>query len=84
MLVDKYLKSIKDQRTDLIEYVDLEDVGSEPSEEEKSIAKRYGVTATPVLRVIKGDDEDCVLEEFIGGLSITQNIRRTFDKYCYD
>ena len=37
MLVDKYLKSIKDQRTDLIEYVDLEDVGSEPSEEEKAI-----------------------------------------------
>ena len=43
--------------------------------------KKYGVTATPVLLIIKGDDEDCVLEELVGGLNITQNIRRLWDKY---
>ena len=39
------------------------------------------MTATPVLLIIKGDDEDCVLEELVGGLNITQNIRRLWDKY---
>jgi len=41
------------------------------------------VTATPVLLVIKGDDEDCVLEELVGGMNITQNIRRLWETY-YD
>ena len=59
MLVDKYLNAIKDQRIDLIEYVDLEDVGTSPSEENLAIAKKYGVTATPVLVVT--DSEGCLL-----------------------
>ena len=79
MLVDKYLNAIKDQRIDLIEYVDLEDVGTSPSEENLAIAKKYGVTATPVLVVT--DSEGNKLEEYIGGMGITQNIRKVFDQY---
>ena len=80
MLVDKYMRSIKDERTSLLEKVDLEDVGSTPSEEAAATAKRYGVTATPVLVVT--DDEGNKLEEYTGGLGITQNIRKVFDKYA--
>ena len=80
-LVDKYFKSIKID-TDMIEYIDLEDFGSTPSQEAVDIAKRYGVTATPVLLVVKGDDEDCVIEEQVGGLNITQNIKRLIEKYA--
>jgi thioredoxin-related protein len=80
MLVDKYLNAIKDQRIDLIEYVDLEDVGTSPSEENLAIAKKYGVTATPVLVVT--DSEGNKLEEYIGGMGITQNIRKLFDQYA--
>jgi len=80
MLVDKYMKSIKDERTSLLEKVDLEDVGTTPSEEASAIAKKYGVTATPVLVVT--DDEGNKLEEYIGGMGITQNIRKVFDKYA--
>ena len=79
MLVDKYLNAIKDQRIDLIEYVDLEDVGTSPSEENLAIAKKYGVTATPVLVVT--DSEGNKLEEYIGGMGITQNIRKVFNQY---
>ena len=80
MLVDKYMRSIKDERTSLLEKVDLEDVGSTPSEEAAATAKKYGVTATPVLVVT--DDEGNKLEEYIGGMGITQNIRKVFDKYA--
>ena len=80
MLVDKYMRSIKDERTSLLEKVDLEDVGSTPSAEAAATAKKYGVTATPVLVVI--DDEGNKLEEYIGGMRITQNIRKVFDKYA--
>jgi thioredoxin-related protein len=80
MLVDKYMKSIKDNRTDLIEKIDLEDVGPEPIPQDNlDLAKYFGVTATPVLIVVDEDGEK--LEEFIGGMAITQNIRKTFDKY---
>jgi len=80
MLVDKYMRSIKDERTSLLEKVDLEDVGSTPSSEAAATAKKYGVTATPVLVVT--DDEGNKLEEYIGGMGITQNIRKVFDKYA--
>ena len=79
MLVDKYMRSINDERTSLLEKVDLEDVGSTPSVEAAATAKKYGVTATPVLVVT--DDEGNKLEEYMGGLGITQNIRKVFDKY---
>ena len=80
-LVEKYFKSIKVD-TSMIEYVDLEDFGSTPSQEAVDLAKRYGVTATPVLVIVKGDDDDCVLEEHVGGMNITQNIRRCVEKYA--
>ena len=79
-LVDKYMRSIKDERTSLIEKVDLEDFSDVPIPEENlALAKQYGVTATPVLIVT--DDAGEKLESFTGGMQITQNIRKTFDKY---
>jgi len=81
MLVDKYMISIKDERTSLLEKVDLEDVSDIPiSQENLDLAKRYGVTATPVLIIT--DEEGNKLEEFVGGMGITQNIRKMFDKYA--
>jgi len=81
MLVDKYMISIKDDRTSLLEKVDLEDVSDIPiSQENLDLAKRYGVTATPVLIIT--DEEGNKLEEFVGGMGITQNIRKMFDKYA--
>ena len=79
-LVDKYMKSIKDERTSLIEKVDLEDVSDTPIPQENlDLAKKYNVTATPVLIIV--DDEEQLLETYTGGMGITQNIRKLFDKY---
>ena len=81
MLVDKYMRSIKDERTSLLEKVDLEDVSSVPIPQENlDLAKRYGVTATPVLIIT--DEQGNKLEEFTGGMGITQNIRKMFDQYA--
>ena len=81
MLVDKYMRSIKDERTSLLEKVDLEDVSDVPIPQENlDLAKQYGVTATPVLVIVDGEGNK--LEEFIGGMGITQNIRKMFDKYA--
>ena len=81
MLVDKYMRSIKDDRTSLLEKVDLEDVSDTPIPQENlDLAKRYGVTATPVLIIT--DEEGNKLEEFIGGMGITQNIRKMFNQYA--
>ena len=78
MLVDKYLNSIKEDRKEHIIYVDLEDVGSTPSEESIELARKYGVTATPVLIAV---DDNGEYETYVGGMSITQNIRKIYDKY---
>ena len=81
MLVDKYMRSIKDERTSLLEKVDLEDVSDTPIPQENlDLAKQYGVTATPVLIIV--DENGNKLEEFVGGLGITQNIRKMFDQYA--
>jgi thioredoxin-related protein len=73
--------SIKDERTSLLEKVDLEDVSDVPIPQENlDLAKRYSVTATPVLVIVDEDGEK--LEEFTGGMGITQNIRKMFDKYA--
>ena len=82
MLVDKYLNTLNDSRQQHITYVDLEDVGSTPSKENVDLAKKYGVTATPVL--IVASPNGTLLEEKIGGMQITQNIRKLFDKYLTD
>ena len=59
-------------------YVDLEDVGSTPSQENVELARKYGVTATPVVVAV---DDGGEFETYIGGLQITQNIRKIYDKY---
>ena len=78
MLVDKYLNSINDDRKEHITYVDLEDVGSTPSQENIELARKYGVTATPVMVAV---DDDGEFETYVGGMPITQNIRKIYDKY---
>ena len=80
-LVDKYMNSIKDERTSLLEKVDLEDFSDIPIPQENlDLAKKYGVTATPVL--IVASPNGTLLEEKVGGMQITQNIRKLFDQYA--
>ena len=79
-LVKKYFKSIKDERTSVIEEVYLDDFADTPIPQENlDLAKKYNVTATPVLIIV--DDEEQLLETYTGGMGITQNIRKLFDKY---
>ena len=79
-LVKRYITALKDPRESIIEEVYLEDVSDEPIPEENlALAKKYGVTATPVLVITDENGEH--LETFIGGLPITQNFRKVFDKY---
>ena len=79
-LVKRYINALKDDRTSIIQEVFLEDFSDEPIPEENlALAKKYGVTATPVLVVADGNGE--LLETYTGGMGITQNIRKLFDKY---
>ena len=79
-LVKRYIGALEDSRESVIEEIYLEDVSDVPiSEENLSLAKKYGVTATPVLVIVDGDGE--LLETYIGGLPITQNIRKLWEKY---
>ena len=79
-LVKKYITALKDPRESVIEEVYLEDVSDVPiSEENLALARKYGVTATPVLVITSEDGE--LLETYIGGLPITQNIRKLWTKY---
>ena len=79
-LVKKYITALKDPRESVIEEVYLEDVSDVPiSEENLKLARKYGVTATPVLVI--ADENGELLETYIGGLPITQNIRKVWDKY---
>ena len=81
-LVKRYIDALKDSRQDIIEEIYLEDVSDVPiSEENLALAKSYGVTATPVLVIT--DENGELLESYVGGLPITQNIRKLWDKY-YD
>jgi len=64
----------------MIEYVDLEDFGSTPSQESLDLAKQYGVTATPVL--IIASPNGALLERKTGGMEITQNIRKLVQQYA--
>ena len=80
-LVKRYINALKDDRKDLIEEVYLEDFSDEPIPEENlALAKKYSVTATPVLIIVDEDGE--LLETYTGGMGITQNIRKLWDKYA--
>ena len=79
-LVKRYFNSIKDDRTSIIEEVHLEDFSDVPIPEENiALARKYGVTATPVLIII--DENEKLLETYSSGMPITQNIRKLFEKY---
>ena len=79
-LVDKYFNSIKVD-TSMVEKIDLEDFSETPIPQENlDLAAKYGVSATPVLVVT--DADGIKLAEYIGGMGITQNIRKVFDKYA--
>ena len=79
-LVKRYLNALKDDRTSVIQEVYLEDFSDVPIPQENlDIAKKYSVTATPVLIIV--DENGELLEKYTGGMGITQNIRKLFDKY---
>ena len=79
-LVKRYFNALDDDRTKLIEEVHLEDFSDEPIPEENiEIARKYAITATPVLIII--DENEKLLETYSSGMPITQNIRKLFDKY---
>ena len=79
-LVKRYFNALKDDRTKLIQEVHLEDFSDEPIPEENlALAKKYGVTATPVLIITDGDGT--LLETYSSGMPITQNIRKLWTKY---
>ena len=79
-LVKKYFNAMKDERTSVIQEVYLDDFADTPIPQENlDLAKKYGVTATPVLIITDEDGE--LLETYTGGMGITQNIRKLFDKY---
>ena len=81
-LVKRYINALEDSRQDIIEEVHLEDVSDDPIPAENlALARSYGVTATPVLVI--ADKNGDLLETYVGGLPITQNIRKLWDKY-YD
>ena len=79
-LVKRYIDALGDDRAESIEEIYLEDFSDKPIPEENlALAKKYGVTATPVLIII--DENEELLETYSSGMPITQNIRKLFDKY---
>ena len=79
-LVKRYINAINDDRTKIIEEIYLEDFSDQPIPEENlAIAKKYEVTATPVLVVT--DSEGVMLGKYTGGMQITQNIRKLVEEY---
>ena len=79
-LVKRYINALKDDRQDHITEVYLEDFSDEPIPEENiELARKYGVTATPVLIIV--DEEGELLETYSSGMPITQNIRKLWAKY---
>ena len=79
-LVKKYFNALGDDRVNVIKEVYLDDFADTPIPEKNlELAKKYNVTATPVLIIT--DNSGKLLETYTGGLSITQNIKTLFDKY---
>ena len=79
-LVKRYINALKDDRSLVIDEIYLEDFSDEPIPEKNiELAKKYGVTATPIL--IIADESGELLETYVGGVPITQNIRKLWTKY---
>ena len=79
-LVKRYINALKDDRALVIDEIYLEDVSEEPIPQENlDLAKKYNVTATPILVI--ADENGELLETYIGGVPITQNIRKLWTKY---
>ena len=79
-LVKRYINALKDDRSKVITEIYLEDFSNEPIPEENlKLAKKYNVTATPVLIILDSSEE--LLESYTGGMAITQNIRSLWTKY---
>ena len=79
-LVKRYINALKDDRSLVIDEIYLEDFSDEPIPEKNiELAKKYGVTATPVLIITDGDGK--LLETYSSGMPITQNIRKLWTKY---
>ena len=79
-LVKRFIYTLNDPRIATIKEVNLEDFSDKPIPEENiEIAKKYGVTATPVLVVT--DSEGNELVKYTGGMEITQNIRNAWNEY---
>ena len=79
-LVKRYINALKDDRSLVIDEIYLEDFSDKPIPDENiELAKKYGVTATPVL--IIADESGELLETYVGGVPITQNIRKLWTKY---
>ena len=79
-LVKRYINALKDDRSLVIDEIYLEDFSDKPIPDENiELAKKYGVTATPILVI--ADESGELLETYVGGVPITQNIRKLWTKY---
>mgnify|MGYP006293457459 CR=1 FL=1 len=74
ILVKKYFKTMNDPRTESVEEILLDD----GQEENIELARKYSITATPTLIVVENEEK---IEEYVGGVPITQNIVKLLDKY---
>ena len=74
ILVKKYFKTMNDPRTESVEEILLDD----GQEENIELARKYSITATPTLIVVENEEK---IEEYVGGVPITQNIVQLLDKY---
>ena len=77
ILVGKFFAAMNDARLGSVTYISL-DEDNPDFEENKALALSYGVNATPTLLVVH---EGKVLEEVVGGLDITKEIKRVLDIY---
>jgi len=79
-LVKRYINALKDDRSLVIDEIYLEDFSDKPIPEKNiELARKYGVTATPILVI--ADESGELLETYVGGVPITQNIRKLWTKY---
>ena len=66
---------MKDERTEVVKELLLDD----GEHENIATAKQYGINATPTLIVLNETGEK--VEEYIGGVPITQNIVKILEQY---